>query len=436
MFKKGAPIRKALGAISLLWVGSILGAALAFFTQVLLARELSPEGYGTFSSALATVTLFSPLAGFGVQGFWLKIFGVEGWNAKRWLTASFRFVTVSTTLTLSVYFLWVFLGPHDTSSQYLLLIMAPVILGYLSLELVTSKLLLEERFQALALWQMFPHFCRFMIVLVLPIVFLKPEGAESIACVYSIVAIAVFAVGAKQLLSMLGENFALKGHGVRAEHISFGNINFTEIARQSWPFGMATVFHLIYFQSDIIFLKYISGDKVAGIYNVAFTVLAAVYILPSVIYQKFLLPKIHRWSNHDRVKFYEVYRKGNIVMLVLGAIAMVCIWCSGWWAIPMLFGHEYEEAVFILNILAICAPVMFVASSVGASLVTQDHMARKVKYMGAVALINVLLNVLLVPKFGAVGAAASTVICNSILLAVYYIAAQKLVFGADRIVNQ
>ncbi|MNG36148.1 hypothetical protein D3C84_1230870 [compost metagenome] len=52
------------------------------------------------------------------------------------------------------------------------------------------------------------------------------------------------------------------------------------------------------------------------------------------------------------------------------------------------------------------------------------------------ALINVLLNIILVPRFDAVGAAVSTVICNSILLAIYYIAAQKLVFGTDRIVNQ
>ncbi len=96
--KAGSSVRKALVAISLLWFGSLAGAGLAFITQVVLARELTPAGYGVFAAALATVALLAPLAGFGVQGFWLKAFGVEGWGAVRWLTQSFRFVITSCEL--------------------------------------------------------------------------------------------------------------------------------------------------------------------------------------------------------------------------------------------------------------------------------------------------------------------------------------------------
>lgn len=200
---------------------------------------------------------------------------------------------------------------------------------------------------------------------------------------------------------------------------------------QTWPFGLATIFHLVYFQSDIILLKYINGDEAAGVYNVAFTVMAAVYLFPSVIYQKFLLPKMHRWANHDRKRFYQVYRQGNIAMLVLGVVAMLAIWGTAFWAIPLLFGAEYRQSFVVINILAVCAPVVFVASSVGATLVTQEHMVRKVKYMGIVAVLNVVLNFTLIPGFGAVGAAVATVISNLVLLVIYYVAAQCLVFAPD-----
>jgi O-antigen/teichoic acid export membrane protein len=57
---------RALGAVSMLWITTAIGAGLAFFTQALLARELGPSQYGLFSS-LATITMISPLAGFGLR---------------------------------------------------------------------------------------------------------------------------------------------------------------------------------------------------------------------------------------------------------------------------------------------------------------------------------------------------------------------------------
>src|SRR5687767_12146338 len=79
----------AFKAISLLWVGSLAGAGFAFLTQVFLARKLGSNDFGAFSSALTTITLLAPLAGFGISQYWLKAFGQEGWAAKRWLKPSF-----------------------------------------------------------------------------------------------------------------------------------------------------------------------------------------------------------------------------------------------------------------------------------------------------------------------------------------------------------
>ena len=67
----------AVKAILLLWTGTIFGAVCAFLTQVIAARALGPEGYGELSAGIATVTLISPLAAFGIQGLLLKIFGEE-----------------------------------------------------------------------------------------------------------------------------------------------------------------------------------------------------------------------------------------------------------------------------------------------------------------------------------------------------------------------
>ncbi len=429
--------RKALVAISLLWLGSLAGAGLAFITQVVLARELTPAGYGVFAAALATVTLLAPLAGFGMQGFWLKAFGVEGWGAVRWLTPSFRFVILSTAVALLLLAGWAAFGPHDASFRWLLYWLLPVIAGHLFVELVNGKLQLEERYNALALWQLLPHLARLLLVLVVVFSATGQPSIETIAAAYALVALAIMIAGFAQLQAMAQGRFTLKGHPKpggaesRVSAMAPALVGVSDIARQAWPFGLAGMFYLVYFQSDVILLKYLVGDEAAGIYNVAFIVMMAVYLLPGVIYQKFLLPKFHRWANHDRERFLQVYRVGNGSMLLLGVLTTGAMLLLMPWLIPLLFGSAYQEAVGLLTILAFCAPVRFLASSVEAPLFTQEHVRRMSGYMGTVAVINVLLNLLLIPHYGAKGAAVATLLSEITMLALCLLAVRRHVFGPD-----
>lgn len=435
--KISSTVRKALAAISFLWLGSLAGAGLVLITNVVLARELTPSGYGVFSAALATITLLVPLAGFGVRGFWLKVFGAEGWGAVRWLTRSFRFIILSTTVTLLLLAAWAAFGPHDSSFRWLLYWLLPVIIGYSFIELVSAKLQLEERYNALALWRMIPQLVRLLLVLLVVSGATGQVNSETIAIVYAAVAFVMINAGFVQLRSMAQGHFALKGHlkPSDAENIFQAKVTSTvrvsDVARQTWLFALTSLFYLVYFQSPIILLKYLASDQAAGIYNVAVTIMAAVYLLPAAIYQQYLLPKFHRWANYNRSRFLEVYRAGNGGMLLLGVFASGAILLLTPWVIPLLFGKVYQEAVSLLAILALCVPVRFLAISIGATFVTQEHMKLKVLYMGMVAVINVLLNILTIPVYGAQGAAVSTLFSEIILLTLFLLAVRKHVFGSD-----
>lgn len=435
--KAGSSSRKSLVAISLLWFGSLAGAGLAFITQVVLARELTPAGYGVFAAALATTTLLAPLAGFGVQGFWLKTFGEEGWGAVRLLTPSFRFVILSTAVTLLLLAGWAAWGPHDASFRWLLYWLLPVVAGHLFIELVSGKLQLEERYTALALWQLLPHLARLLLVLVVVFNATVQPGLDTIGAAYALGAITMMIAGFPQLQALAQGRFALKGHpkldGTESMDPAMAPplVRVSDIARQAWPFGLSGVFYLVYFQSAVILLKYLAGGEAAGIYSVAFTVMMAVYLFPGIIYQKFLLPKFHRWANHDRARFLEVYRVGNGSMLLLGVLTTIAMLLLVPWIVPLLFGKVYQEAVGLLAILVFCIPVRFLAISIGATLVTQEHMQRKIGYMGTVAVVNVLLNLLLIPHYGTQGAAVATQLSEITLLVLYLLGVRQHVFGSD-----
>ena len=114
-------------------------------------------------------------------------------------------------------------------------------------------------------------------------------------------------------------------------------------------------------------------------------------------------------------------------MLALGAFFMIAIWLTSFWLIPLIFGVNYIESVTLVNILAACTPIQYLASSVGSTLVTQNNMKKKVLYMGIAALSNIIMNFILLPVLGTLGAAVSTLASSAILLIMYWFGAKKYV---------
>ncbi|MDC0181945.1 oligosaccharide flippase family protein [Candidatus Thioglobus sp.] len=242
-----------MAAISFLWLGSLAGAGMVFITNVVLARELTPSSYGVFAAALATITLLVPLAGFGVHSFWLRAFGAEGWGAVRWLTQSFRFVILSTTVTVLLLSVWAAFGPHDESFRWLLYWLLPVVVGNLLIEQVSAKLQLEERYKTLGLWRLMPHFARLLLVLLVVSGATGQVSPNTIAVAYAAVAFVIMIVGFVQLLAMVQGQFTLKGHLKLsdAENIfqakATSIVRLSDVARQTWPFALTGLFYFVFF---------------------------------------------------------------------------------------------------------------------------------------------------------------------------------------------
>jgi O-antigen/teichoic acid export membrane protein len=201
-----------------------------------------------------------------------------------------------------------------------------------------------------------------------------------------------------------------------------------DVLSESWPFGLASIFAFVYIQSDIIMLKYISGNSQAGYYNTSFVILTAILMLPSILFGKYLLPKYHRWANHDTKKFYNAYLKGNKLMVVSGLFVMAATFVLAKFLILNVFGEDYFPSIGLMKVLSLNLPISFLSYSIGATLVTKEHMKVKVLLMGIVALTNIVLNIILIPFYGAYGAAIATIISNLLLLVLYSYFARKRVF--------
>ena len=413
----GVPaLRRAAMTVSMLGIATAVGAVMVFLTQALLARQMGPQAYGLFASSLATVTMIAPLAGFGLTQFHLKAYGVEGWQAERWLKPSMDFISFTTLLAIAIVVVWAFTGaPHD-GTRFSLLVLTPVILSVLAVNLVSNKLRLENRFGRMALNQMVIPASRLLVAVGLLLV---PHLTDRfVAISYGAISLLVALSAIPQIRTMFSGDISLKGYGPRSASTTphAANPGVGAVWSQAWAYGVYAALYPIFFQISTILLKYISGDAHAGMYAIALAVMTAIYLIPATIYQKFLQGKLHRWAAHDKPKFQLVYRKGNIAMFALGLAIGAALVVLSPWLVPLIFGEQYGRVVTILTILAICPPIRFLSTAMGSALLTENHMRFRVYAMALATLAAITGNVVLIPLYDEIGAAWATVFAETVLL--------------------
>lgn len=407
---------RALATLSMLSGATALGAVMVFLTQTLLARVLGPADYGLFASSLATVTMIAPLAGFGLTQFRLKVYGAEGWGAHRWMRSSLRFTAFTTTAALALLIGWALLGAPDDGTRFMLLVLAPVVVSILAVDLISNKLRLEERYGEMALWQMAIPGSRLAIAAAL--LALPHLSGRFVAIGYAAIALLVSVATLPQLRRMMRGEMELKGHGPRPQTLAGAGPlpGVGSLWSQAWAFGVYAALYPVFYQISTILLKYLAGDAHAGRYSIALAVMTAIYLIPATIYQKYLLAKLHRWSVHDRPKFWRVYRQGNVGMLLLGIAVGGALAIAAPWIVPLVFGERYRSVAGFLIVLALCVPIRFLSTAIGSALLTENHMRFRVYAIALSTVFTVGMNAALIPLFQEYGAAWATVIGETVLL--------------------
>lgn len=399
--------------VAVVWSASLLGAAAAFFTQLLLARHLAVNELGLFSSTLAIMALAVPVAGLGMPHLLLKLHGSDSLALHRWRSGIARVSLVSQALVILALICAVLVnGRRDGGDVVVFILLILFVPAQVAVEFLSSKLKAFEQIHDLSRLQFLPQFLRLAAVVVVYIFTQESFSVVGAALAYAIASMAILSwstvLGNKSHNRYFRDSVVLEDSG-----------RGLWIARQSWPFMLATLCHIIYFQSNVIVLKYISGDREAGLYALAFTLLSVSYVLPGVIYQRLLQSDMHRWAYHDPAKLLKAYRLGNWVMLGAGICCSMALIAFAILGLTRVFGDRYQDAVLILVVLSLAVPLRFVSNSAGAVLSTKENVQRKLAIMLAVAAVSLPLNITLVSTFGALGAAYALVLCEGILLIMF-----------------
>ncbi|PWR08651.1 hypothetical protein DKT68_14715 [Micromonospora acroterricola] len=413
--------------LSMLGLSQVGVTVAAFATQILLARSLPQAAFGTFTAALALVSLTAPLAVFGVSELWLQRFGQEGERAYRWVGPSLRLVVTACALLVVGTLAWSLAEWPDATGAGVRALLASVIVAQAALALVASVQQLRGAYAGLSALQVAPHLGRVLVVLA---VWAFGFSVVTAAAGYAVVALLTVLACVVVMRPFVRGVMSLEGHRPAAlASPPAPVVPVTRVARAATPFVLGNVFYLLGIYLGVVVVAEVRGPAAAAVLSVPMSVLTAVYLVPRVVFQQYFLAKLHRWSRTDKDAILMAYRYGGTGMVALGAVIAVVVALGGLPALPLLLGEQYRESAAVLAVLALAIPFRFGGAAVASLLTSGGLLRRKVAYQGVGALVFLVALAVATPLWGIMGAAAATVVAEIVLCVLFWIAVRRRVVG-------
>jgi O-antigen/teichoic acid export membrane protein len=186
-----------------------------------------------------------------------------------------------------------------------------------------------------------------------------------------------------------------------------------ELISKSWMIMLGSFFAIIYLKSDQIMLKWMIGDSEVGIYSVASLLSEVWYFLPAIIVTS-LFPKIIEYKENNIKQYYKRLQQLMDLLFVVALIIAIIISLIATNVITLLYGNAYADSGIILSIHIWAGLFIFMREVFSKWIIVENLLQFSIITHGLGMIFNIILNLILIPEYGAVGAAIATIISYSI----------------------
>lgn len=385
-------------------LGQVAIKVLSFCFSVFVVRRLGGESYGQYSTVLAYVGIFAIFSDLG-----LAPYGVREIAKDR----------------------------EKTSSMFSNVVALRLVLSFLAVAMTISSAILSGRSPDLVLG-IFVASCGLFLYAVqgpLDMLLMAKERLD-----YS----ATFSVVNQLVFVSLGTIVLLKGYGViglivasLCGVLAMASLSLVVIRRHlgglqwqvdpsTWlrlvkaalPFGIIGFTLGLSYKVDTVLLQYFHGDAVTGWYNVACNLIFMLMTVSHAVNIS-LFPSMVRQYATNPDKMAQIYNRALKYMFVLSLPIAAGTTVLGDKIVLFLYSEEFSAAILPLRILIWVLPLMFLSEILGYIIVVHNRETKVARSIGVSTAVNLLLNLILIPRFGLKAASVITVLTEAILVGQY-----------------
>lgn len=401
-------------------VGKVVGIGISLFTITALFRYLGVEGVGKYTTVFAFVSFFSVFADFGLQWTLIRELAIQKDKNKVFQNILSLRLIISTVIYLLCFsVVWLFGYPLDVkvgvgiiAFSWFFTTMNSAFVGVFQnnyrLDLsVATDVLGRAIIYALVLFAISYNF-----------------GFASVLAAYIVGTAVNFFSNV-----FLSRRFVTLGFGRDTSY-------WPVLIRQALPIGMVLVFHFIYFKIDSLMLSWMRGMVDVGIYGTSYKLLEVLDSLP-VMFLGASFPLITNYVISKDKRLSGAFQKQFDFLSLAGFPIVVGAYVLAQPIIDLIGGRSGEfsntatvsflgqpaTSVTVLKILVFAIAISFFTNLYAYLIVALGKQKNMVLPTIGFALLNIILNLILIPVGSYIGSSFATLITELVVLvATVYIA--------------
>ncbi len=380
--------------------GGIIAQLAYTLLEILIARKLGAEAYGVFATAYALTVLAGYLMELGTH-WWTIQEGSRDHDRIPVLLGSgltvnavmFAVLYVALAATVSA------LAPNPVMTFLLVIFPYGLVLtvqnGLASVYSSYQTMEVNALFQGLA-----------------------PIFILAVYLVFSIDEMSLTNVGLAYVVGggiVTGIWFVVTMRKVRPR-VSLRNIRNTLVS--SYQYALSGILGQLYFKTDIVMLTILAGPREAGIYAAAFKLVELVYKV-AILAGRVFAPAVFKASHDSQKTFQALVSLMTRSLAVVGLLAGIVAFLLAEEIILLMFGENFAASVPVLRVLGGVMATTCMMVVLQLLLSSIDLHFQRVACVGIALATQIAANGLLIPKFGAQGAAVATLFSAVVLILMY-----------------
>ena len=192
-------------------------------------------------------------------------------------------------------------------------------------------------------------------------------------------------------------------------------------------FGLIGVFSTIYIWIDSVMLSFMVNNEAVGLYNAAYRIITVLLFVPFVM-NAALFPVMSKMYGSGEDSLHKVVEKYLKFMIIIGIPLGIGVTFLAKDIIILLFGNAYVDSAIALQILVWATVITFIYSSYVSLFISADKQMtlNKIAFIGMI--VNVTLNLILIPHYSYIAASFNTVLTELTMIILVFITASSSMF--------
>jgi O-antigen/teichoic acid export membrane protein len=382
-------------------VGTLLGAG----TSVFLLRHLGVDDFGRYATVAALLGIVSGISDAGLTAVGARELAVAApADRPRLLRNLVTLRLVITPIGVLLATMFALVAGYDR------VLVLGTLVGGLGVLLVNTQatmmmpLSVELRLGAVTAFEVLKAALTFVAVAILVVAgaTLLPFFAAQVAVGAAVVVLTPFVVGRSAGL--------VPGFDRRIAR---------ELVREALPLAAALAMNVVYFRVLVIMTSLLASDHETGIFGTSFRVFEVVFSLPLLVLSTALpLLAVAGRDDDERLRF-GLQRMTEVGFAAATALVLAIVVLAPP-AIRLLGGPEFEDAAGVLRIQAFALLPVFVGQTVQLGLLAVRRQSALAWSNGSALVVVAALGAILIPVWGAHGAAAAAVVGETCLAVLLY----------------